>query len=288
MSADETKLDELEAQANELRITRNTLFDKIKKLREERDRHNKTTKANRDQAIKHRTERDRINKKIQEIKQKLGPLFDSLNEKNEALYNAEKEIREEYRGMPRKERVEKDLQEIEWEVMTTPTAQMLGREDEMLQRAAQLKKTLDSYKHIEVKEGKKKVFVADKRITQTEIGEMRGEISGLAEQSQEHHERMILFFEQADKSKKSADEVHGRYVEKIKAVDAIKQDMNFIMPQVNALRDGLKASDLKVSELRKMNAQERAEAIKKEAKDKMGRGEKLSFEDLRLIYGDKE
>jgi uncharacterized coiled-coil DUF342 family protein len=77
-------------------------------------------------------------------------------------------------------------------------------------------------------------------------------------------------------------------VEKIKTVDAIKQDLNFIMPQVNNLRDGLKASDLKVSELRKMNAQQRAEAMKNEAVEKMGRGDKLSFEDLRLIYGEKE
>ncbi len=52
------------------------------------------------------------------------------------------------------------------------------------------------------------------------------------------------------------------------------------------MRDGLKASDLKVAELRKMNAQQRANAMKKEAVAKMDRGEKLSFEDLRLIYGD--
>lgn len=288
MSADEMKLDELEAQANELRDTRNSLFEQIKKLREERDRHNKSTRANREQAGKHRTERDRINSKIQEIKKQLGPLFDALDQKNEALYNAEQEIRKEYKGMPRKETVEKDLQQIEWEVMTTPTNEMLGREDEMLQMASKLRKTLDSYKHIEQKQDKKQDFIADKRITQTEIGKMRQEISGLAEQSQEHHERMILFFEQADKEKARADEVHGRYVEKIKAVEAIKQDLNFIMPQVNALRTGLKASDLKVSELRKMNAQQRAEAMKKEAMEKMSRGEKLSFEDLRLIYGEKE
>lgn len=288
MSADEMKLDELEAQANELRNSRNTLFEQIKKLREERDRHNKSARANREQAGKHRTERDRINSKIQEIKKHLGPLFDTLDQKNEALHNAEQEIRKEYKGMPRKETVQKDLQQIEWEVMTTPTHEMLGREDEMLQMASKLRKTLDSYKHIEQKQDQKQDFIADKRITQTEIGKMRQEISGLAEQSQEHHERMILFFEQADKEKTKADEIHGRYVENIKAVDAIKEDLNFIMPQVNAIRTGLKASDLKVSELRKMNAQQRAEAMKKEAVDKMSRGEKLSFEDLRLIYGEKE
>ena len=131
-------------------------------------------------------------------------------------------------------------------------------------------------------------FLADKKATQAEIGKMRDEISSLAEQSQEHHERMLVFFEQADKEKKKADDVHGRYVEKIREVDSVKEDLNFLMPQVNALRDGLKASDLKVAELRKMNAQQRADAMKKEAMGKMSRGEKLSFEDLRLIYGDEE
>lgn len=288
MSSDELKLDALEIQATELRTTRNTLFDQIKKLKEERDRHNKSSRASREQAQKHRAERDRINAKIQEIKQKLGPLFDTLNEKNDALDEADRAIRAEYRGKPRKETVQKDLERIEWEVMTTPTTQMLGREDEMLQRASELKKTLESYKAIEEKQGKKQGVLADKRATQTKIGIMRDEINQLAEQSQEHHERMILFYEQTDKDRAKADEVHGRYVDKIKEVDLIKQDLNFIMPQVYAMRDGLKASDLKVAELRKMNAQQRADAMKKEAMDKMGRGEKLSFEDLRLIYGEED
>ena len=288
MSADELKLDALELQATELRTTRNTLFDLIKKLKEERDRHNTASRGNRDQAQKHRTERDRINKKIQEIKQKLGPLFDTLHEKNDALDEADRAIRAEYRGKPRKESVQKDLDQIEWEVMTTPTSQMLGREDEMLQRASELKKTLQSYKSIEAKQGMKQGVLAERRITQDEIRVMRDEINQLAEQSQEHHERMIVFYEQTDKDRAKADEVHGRYVDKIKEVDLIKQDLNFIMPQVYAMQDGLKASDLKVAELRKMNAKQRAEAMKKEAVDKMGRGDKLSFEDLRLIYGDKD
>jgi len=288
MSADELKLDALELQATELRTTRNTLFDQIKKLKEERDRHNKASKGSRDQAQKHRTERDRINKKIQEIKQKLGPLFDTLHDKNDALDEADRAIRAEYRGKPRKEAVQKDLDEIEWEVMTTPTSQMLGREDEMLQRASELKKTLQSYKSIEAKQGMKQGVLAERRITQDEIRVMRDEINQLAEQSQEHHERMIIFYEQTDKDRAKADKVHGRYVDKIKEVDLIKQDLNFIMPQVYAMQDGLKASDLKVAELRKMNATQRAEAMKKEAVDKMGRGDKLSFEDLRLIYGDKD
>lgn len=288
MSVDENKLDELEAQAAELRNTRNTLFEQIKKLKEERDRLNKTAKAARDQAQKHRKERDRINTKIQEIKQTLGPLFDELAEKNNALAETDRAIREEYRSLPSKNKVQEDLKRIEWEVMTTPTREMLGREDELIQRSASLRRTLEEFKGIENKQGKKQDYIAEKRVTETEINALRDEINKLAEQSQEHHERMIVFFEQADKDKKRADEIHGNYVEKIKQVEAIKEDLNLILPEVNAIRDGLKASDLKISELRKMNTQQRAEAMKQSALRKMENGDKLSFEDLRLIYGEED
>ena len=288
MAIDENKLDDLETQAAELRKNRNTLFDQIKKIKEERDRLNKTARAARDQALKHRKERDRINAKVQEIKKSLGPLFDALDEKNQALAEADKAIRDEYRGRPSKKRVQEDLKRIEWEVMTTPTKEMLGREDELIARAANLRKTLEGFKDVEIKQDKKMDYIADKKATEAEITAMRDEINQLAEQSQEHHERMILFFEQADKEKKKADDAHSRYVEKIQTVEAIKEDLNFIMPEINALRDGLKASDLKLEEMRKMSTQQRAEAIKQSALRKMENGEKLSFEDLKLIYGNEK
>ena len=288
MAVNEKKLDELEAQAAELRKNRNALFDQIKKIKEERDRLNKTARATREQALKHRKERDRINAKVQEIKKSLGPLFDELDEKNQALVEANKAIRNEYRGLPSKKRVEDDLKRIEWEVMTTPTKEMLGREEELIARAARLRKTLEEFKGIEQKQDKKMDYLADKKATESEITAMRDEINKLAEQSQEHHERMILFFEQADQEKKRADDAHARYVEKIQEVEAIKEDLNLIMPEINALRDGLKASDLRLEEMRKMNATQRAEAMKQAAIKKMENGEKLSFEDLKLIYGDED
>jgi phosphoserine phosphatase len=288
MAINENKLDDLEAQAAELRENRNTLFDQIKKIKEERDRLNKTARAAREQALKHRKERDRINAKVQEIKKSLGPLFDALDEKNQALAEADKAIRDEYRGLPNKKRVQEDLKRIEWEVMTTPTKEMLGREDELIARAAKLRKTLEEFKGMEQKQGKKMDYIADKKVTEAEITVMRDEINQLAEQSQEHHERMILFFEQSDKEKKKADDAHSRYVEKIREVEAIKEDLNLIMPEINALRDGLKASDLKLEEMRKMSTRQRAEAMKQSALTRMENGEKLSFEDLKLIYGDKE
>lgn len=288
MSVDEDKLDELEAQAAELRITRNTLFEQIKKIRDERDNLNKSAQTIRDQAQKHRKERDRINSRVQEIKKNLGPLFDELDEKNQALAEADRVIREEYRGLPNKNKLKKDLNRIEWEVMTTPTVEMLGREDELIQRASRLRKTLEGFKEIDTRKDKKLDYLAEKKAIEIEIKSMRDEINSLAAQSQEHHERMILFFEQVDKEKQLADDAHSRYVEKIKEVEGVKEEINLIMPEIKAIRDGLKASDIKIADLRKLNIQQRAEAMKQEALRKLESGEKLSFEDLKLIYSDNE
>ncbi len=288
MSAEEKKLDELEARAAELRNTRNKLFEQIKKAREDRDTLNESARRMREEALKHRGERDRINARVQEIKKSLGPLFEELDEKKGLLTEAENALREEYRGRPDRSKVERDLNRTEWEIMTTPTREMLDREDDIIERASRLRRSLEEYKAVEKHEGKRMEYLAEKKATEVEIRALRDEIRKLSDQSQEHHEKMIVFHEQADAEKKKADEAHARYVQKIEEVNGVKEELNDIMPQAGALRDGLKVADLRVAERRRMSGEQRAEALRQEAIRKMESGEKLTFEDLRLIYGDDE
>ena len=288
MSTEDIKIDELESQAAELRKTRNLLFEQIKKAREERDHLNESAKKIREEALKHRDERDRINASVQEIKKSLGPLFEVLDEKKELLTEAEGVLREEYRGRPDKGRVERDLNRIEWEVMTTPTRDMLGREDELIERASRLRRTLEGFKTLEKYEGRRMEYLAEKKATEVEIRALRDEIRRLSEQSQMHHEKMIMFQEQAGSEKNKADEIHAQYVAKIEEVDLVKEELSVVMSQIAALREGLRVADLQLAEHRRMSAQERAEAMRQEALRKMKNGEKLTFEDLRLIYGDDD
>jgi phosphoserine phosphatase len=288
MSAEEKTLDELEAQAAELIKTRNQLFDQIKKHRDERDRLNESANKLRDEAKRHREERDGINARVQEIKKRLGPLFEELDEKKEKLSKAERLIEDEYKSRPGKNRVERDLNRIEWEVMTTPTKEILDREDELIQRASRLRQTLIEYRELEKQKDQRIDFLADKKATEIEIRAIREEMGKLSEESQGHHEKMIMFYEQADAEKKKADEAHGRYVEKIREVEGVKGEINALMPQINALRDGLRLADVNVAQRRKMSAQQRMETMRQEALKKMENGGKLTFEDLRLIYGDED
>ena len=288
MSAEEKTLDELEAQAAELRKTRNQLFDQIKKQRDERDRLNESAKKLRDEAKRHREERDGINARVQEIKKRLGPLFEELDEKKDKLSNAERRLEDEYRSRPDKNLVERDLNRIEWEVMTTPTKEILDREDELIQRASRLRQTLIEYRKLDKQKDQRIHILADKKATEIEIRAIRDEMGKLSDESQGHHEKMIMFYEQADAEKKKADEAHGRYVEKIREVEGVKEEINALMPQINALRDGQRLADVKVAQRRNMSAQQRMETMRQEALKKMESGGKLTFEDLRLIYGDED
>lgn len=288
MSSEDKTLDELESQAATLRKTRGTLFDQIKKLRDERDRLNESANRLREEAQKHREERDKINARVKGIKEQLGPLFEELDAKKEKLTDAERSLREEYKNKPSKSKVERDLRRIEWEVMTTPTKQMLDREDELISRASSLRRTLEELKSLEKVEDKRIDIMADKKATELEIRSMREEIQSISEQSQQHHEKMIELYEEADLEKKKADDAHAKYIEKIEEVNKVKEELNLIMPQIKAIRDGARMSELKIAERRKMTTQQRMEDMKREAVRKMENGEKLTFEDLRLIYGDEE
>ena len=287
MSAEENKLDNLEEEAAELRETRNELFARIGKYRDQRDSLNESSSKIREEALKHKEERDRLNASIQEIKKSLGPLFDDLDETRQKLSKTDQALRTEYRSRPNKTQVQKDLQETEWEIMTTPTREILDREEQLITRAAKLRKTLEGFKSLEKQQVKKMDIMAEKKATENDITSIREEIQKLAERSQEHHEKMIMFFEKADEEKKRADETHRRYVETIQEVEKVKDEINMIMPQINALRNGIKVKDMKAQERRRMSVQERKEQMRQEALKKMESGEKLTFEDMKLIYGEE-
>jgi phosphoserine phosphatase len=288
MSGEDKTLDELEAQAAELREKRNKLFERIRKHRDERDSLNESTNKLRDEAKKHREERDRINARVQEIKSRLGPLFKELDEKKEKLSKAERLLEDEYKSRPDKGKVARDLKRIEWEVMTTPTREILDREDELVERASRLRHTLDEYRKLEKQADKRIDILADKKATEIEIRAIRDEMGKLSEESQGHHEKMIMFYEQADAEKKKADEAHGRYVEKIREVEGVKEEINALMPRIKAMRDGLRLEDVRASERRRMSVRQRMEAMREDALKKLESGGKLTFEDMRLIYGDED
>lgn len=288
MSTEDDILEELEIQASTLRKTRNEILITLNKRKDERDRLNVSVRELREEAKKHRDQRDEINEKVKKIKLTLSSLFEILDKKLGKIHQVDEALQAERSNKPKKSKIEDDLKRIEWEVMTTPTVELREKEDELISRASGLRKTLDELNALEKQEDKKMDILADAKVTEFEIRELRNQINNLSNQSQEHHGKMILLFEQADKEREKANEVHYLYVENLKKMNVINKKLDIIMPQIKGLRKGIIIKDQKAQEDKKDVLHAKLEVQRQVAMRKLEKGEKLGFEELRLIYGDKE
>lgn len=289
MSGNDLKLEQLETMASDLRRKRSELFEHVNRWRDERDRINESARKIRDEAIKHKEERDKINALVAEVKNKLQPLYDQLDVKRKKLAGIEQEVQQGYREMPKKRRVERDLNTVEWEVMTTPTRELLDRERELelVERANSLRRRLSTFKKPPKRTEATMEATAEAKATEMNIRQIRDEMNTLREESQKHHESMLLLHRKADEEREKANQSHAKFVEYLGEVKKAEQEFDGINLQVHGIRDGLRAGDIKVERDKMVRVNARVAALRQEAQRKMAAGEKLSFDDLQFIYGGK-
>ena len=287
MSGDDLKLDQLETMASELRRKRSELFEHVNRWRDERDRINESARKIREEALKHKEERDKINGSVANVKNQLQPLYNQLDEKRKKLVGIEQELQQGYREIPKKRRVERDLNTVEWEVMTTPTRELLDRdrELELVERANSLRRRLSTFKKPPKRTEATMEATAEAKATEMTIRKVRDEMNALRVESQKHHESMLLLHRKADEEREKANQAHAKFVEYLGEVKKVEQELDGINLQVRGIRDGLRAEDLKVERDKMAQVNARVEALRQEAQRKMAAGEKLTFDDLQFIYG---
>lgn len=287
MSGNDLKLDQLETMASELRGKRSELFEHVNRWRDERDRINESVRKIREEALNHKEERDKINTLVAEVKSKLQPLYDQLDEKRKKLAGIEQAVQQGYRELPKKKRVERDLNTVEWEVMTTPTRELLDRdrELELVERANSLRRRLSTFKKPPKRTEATMEATAEAKATEMNIRQIRDEMNTLREESQKHHESMLLLHRKADEEREKANQTHAKFVEYLGEVKKVEQEFDDVNLQVRGIRDGLRSDDLKVERNKMAQVNARVEALRQEALRKMAAGEKLAFDDLQFIYG---
>lgn len=290
MSGTDLKLEQLENMASELRRKRGELFEHVNRWRDERDRINESSRKIREEALKNKEERDKINARVAEVKTRLQPLYDQLDEKRKKLAGIEQEVQQGYRELPKKRRVERDLNSVEWEVMTTPTRELLDRERELelTERANALRRRLSTFKKPPKRTEATMEATAEAKATEMGIRQIRDEMNTLREESQKHHEAMLLLHRKADDEREKANQAHAKFVEYLGEVKKVEQELDGINLQIRDIKDGLRADDLKVEREKMAKVNARVEELRQEAFRKMAAGEKLTFDDLQFIYGGKE
>ena len=128
---------------------------------------------------------------------------------------------------------------------------------------------------------------AETKATEMNIRQIRDEMNSLREESQKHHEAMLLLHRKADEERDKANQAHAKFVEYLGEVKKVEQELDGLSAQARGIRDGLRADDIKVEREKMAKVNAHIESLRQEAQRKMAAGEKLTFDDLQFIYGGK-
>ena len=161
-------------------------------------------------AERHRKLRDELNNQVRETKE----LRDEWNQKVTALkeqlapYRNEKS--DEKNEVPVKQ-LKKQLQDLEYTQMTKPLGK--DKENEIIKQISVLAKQIEEREKIYEQNDEVKNLVQQLRDAKAEAEVYHHQVSEYAEKAQAAHDKMIGFYEQADRLRKEADAAQAKFVE---------------------------------------------------------------------------
>jgi len=269
-------------------MRRSDLNREVERWKAERDRFNESARKLRVEARSYRDERNRSNQRIADIRNRIEHLQSDIAEKMERLTELDASLDRERRKHPMKQDVEERLGRIEWEMMTTPTIDILEREKVLVEEAEALKNELAAHEELEAREDEGLVLQAEIKAAELEMRNQRDEVSRLQEVSKANHERMILLHRKADEERARGDEAHGKFLECLSEVKSIDTDLKVVIEEVTGLRERLREAERVSASEKERELEARKKELLGELRRKLDSGEKLSLDEMKLLYSDEE
>ena len=247
-----------------------------------------------DEAGKCREERDSLNQKVRETKE----LRDEWNQKVTALkeqlapYRNEKS--DEKNEVPVKQ-LKKQLQDLEYTQMTKPLGK--DKENEIIKQISILAKQIEEREKIYEQNDEVKNLVQQLRDAKAEAEVYHHQVSEYAEKAQAAHDKMIGFYEQADRLRKeadaaqakfveckqAADEEHKKHIEQIKSVHEMDREHIEQIKSVHEMDRDASNFRNKKNSVRKKKTDNEGKKEAKEIFERFKAGDKLSTEDLMAL-----
>jgi uncharacterized coiled-coil DUF342 family protein len=233
-----------------------------------------------------------------DVRVKIKPIMDkikALDDKIEELKKKTPRVRQQY--------LQEELDAIEWKIQTTSLD--LKEEKHLIDQVKQLETQLSSYKKIDKQNKKISEFLNERRTLETQADVFHQELSDLAKKSQDLHESMIAKIDETRKARAEADAQHKAYIQNKEQIKQWLVDnavltgqamglQNSIREQSKAIRE--KENSERAKERETMQEQKTRKMLEEQtlkeklgavAREKLQRGEKLSWNEFQLLADDK-
>jgi uncharacterized coiled-coil DUF342 family protein len=273
------KITELDRELAPLKEQRDKVIAEAQQWMEKRDKIREQIKELRSEIYSLKQKRDETNQKVKDLKLVRDHLVSERKEKLAKVVELKRKTAS-FKQLPAKaaQNIHNEIQNLEWKIQTT--SMTLSQEKRVIEQIAELEKQRAGYKQAESVWNEIKTLQHQLRNMRTEEKETHRKIAHLAEQSGQLHQTLNEKGENIPKLKTDADEAHKKYLGAKKQAQKAQERCMPIMAQVRALVLRIKTEEEKKKTKRQT---ELMQELEKKALEKMKRGEKLTWDEFKIL-----
>ncbi len=274
------KIEDLSRELSIIKEERDLLNLEVRKWLKKRNSIHDQIRGLRAEATVLREKRDALNERVQELKRlreqakmQSKKIHDQILKLEEKVGNSmEKRLPHNIREIERK------IESLDWKIQTTPLT--LEEERPLVNQVRLLEAQLSIHKQIEVLDKRLVELKAEKEALEVKAKHYHEELSEFAEQSQKFHKKMVEVLKKVDSFRVEANRLHQKYLETKQQAQELHQRHAEISHQVSSLKQALHREE---EEKQAQHQLELRKEMKEKALKKMKRGEKLSWEEFKIL-----
>lgn len=274
------KIEELTRELSLLREQKSKVEAEARELTEKRNKLNEAFKSLRSEILELRKTRDQINLEVKELKKQKNEIKREQVQKIEEIKNLRQETGELTKKKPSRslKKLQEEIESLEWKIQTTPLS--LQEENKLVERVKQLEIQLGVCRKIEQLNQKSLELEAEAKALGVRIKLCNEKISEKVRKSREFHEKMLEKIEEAKKLKIEVDNLHQLFLHAREKAKPLRSEMEKISGEIKQLKEEILAEEEKV---RKESEEIILKNIEKQAREKLKRGEKLTWEEFKVL-----
>jgi len=274
------KIEELDRELNALKQERDKSNNEASAWAEKRNAIHDQIKTLRAEAKSLKDKRDDINQKVKELKGLREQARSEQKEKRAQILKVKEKMRVIMEKKPSRSLVDiqKEIESLEWKIQTTSMPvkeeQVLVDQVRILESQRAIHMQLQDLKNILVEnQTQEKAWAIKAKLHHKTLAELAG-------QGQKFHEHMLESLTKAQNLKSEADAAHQRHVEFRQKANEAHQKFLKLLQQINSLKQEIQKKE---EEQQAKRQRELREETTRKAHEKMKRGEKLTWEEFKLL-----
>ena len=274
------RIDELDQQLAALKEETVQLKFEAQKWIEKRDSLNAKIKRLREEATDLKERRDALNKKVKELKGLREHAASERKEKKAQILELKRKLEVLLRVKPSRnmQNTQKDIDDLEWKIQTTPLS--VKEEKPLIDQVRVLESQLSVHRQIQQLEENIVEMQTEEKALATRTQLLHEKLSKLAQQSQKLHEEMIESLNKSRSIKLDADNAHQRFLQIKQKAQRPHEKCVELLHQIRSLQQKLRQREEKKKTQRQVELREELET---QALEKLEQGEKLTWEEFKLL-----